>query len=288
MAIMGFNPAAEMSQLRTQRTLAMQASAPAGAAAPAAATDPAAAAAAGAAAPGAAADAAIGAAGVMEPPSTSKIILQSVFKNALTGVSVGLGLKSFGPMLTKIGFIGNIVGKLPVGDAVGKGLLGFLGKLPLVGTVLPKLARLTGWQSFLATGLIGAAVGAVFGVVSGMKKAKAAAAEYAEAMAAQQAEQPPVGDPVNKPGDGAAPAPVPAKPRFKNWIVAYEGTTMKPGSTGTYKAKKGDTLAVLAKRFHTTPAEIKKLNPGVGDDIKPGTTLKLKRKVVKQAAGKAA
>lgn len=289
MAIMGFNPSAEMSQLRTQRTLAMQASTPAGAAAPTGATDPAAAAAAGAAAPGAAADAAIGAAGVMEPPSTSKIILQSVFRNALTGVSVGLGLKSFGPMLTKIGFIGNIVGKLPVGDAVGKGLLGFLGKLPLVGTVLPKLARLTGWQSFLATGLIGAAIGTVFGIISGMRKAKAAAAEYAEAMAAQQAQQPPVGDPVNKPDDGAMPAPVPGKPRFKNWIVAYQGSTITPGGgTGTYKAKKGDTLAILAKRFHTTPAEIKKLNPGVGEEIKPGTHLKFKRKVVKQAAGKAA
>jgi LysM repeat protein len=283
MAVMGFNPAAEMSQLRTQQTLAMQASAPAAAPAAAAAAAPADAAtvagAEGAAMAGAAGDAAIGAAGVMEPPSTSKIVLQSVMKNALTGASVGLGLKSFGPTLMKVGFIGKLVGKL----APPSGVLGFLSKLPLVGTVLPKLAKLTGWQAFLATGLIGAGIGAVFGVISGLKKAKAAAAEYAEAMAQQQAQQPPVGDPVNTPEP--APAPAPTRPRYKNWIVAYSGTTkVAGGSTGTYKAKKGDTLAVLAKRFHTTEAEIRKLNPGIGDEPKPGATLKFKRRVVKKAA----
>lgn len=278
MAIMGFNPAAEMSQLRTQRSLAMQASAPAQAAAP---TDPAAAAAlAGAAAPGAAADAAIGAAGVMEPPSTSRIVLQSVLKGAVTGASVSMGIKSFGPMLMKVGFIGKMVGTI----APPAGILGFLSKMPLIGAVLPKLAKLGGWQAFAVTALIGAAVGAVAGAIGGMKKAKAAASEYAEAMAAQQAQQPPVGDPMNAPGNGQAAPPV--KPRFKNWIIAYSGTAPTPGGagTGTYKAKKGDTLAVLAKRFHTTPAEIKKLNPDIGNEVKAGTTLKLQRKVIKKAA----
>lgn len=271
MAIMGFNPAAEMNQLRTQRTLAMQASAPAQAAAP---TDPATAAAlAGAAAPGAAADAAIGAAGVMEPPSTSRIVLQSVLKGAVTGASVTLGLKQFGPILMKVGFLNKLISPA----------IGFISKLPIIGKVLPLLGR-TGLQGFLIAGLVGAGVGAIAGAVGGMRKAKAAAAEYAEAMAAQQAQQPPVGDPVNAPDSGQAPPPV--KPRFKNWIVAYSGAAATPGGagTGTYKAKKGDTLAVLARRFHTTPAEIRKLNPGIDTEIKPGTTLKLQRKVVKKAA----
>ena len=275
MAIMGFNPAAEMSQMRTQRTLAMQAAAPQGPAAGAAgpAPDPAAAMAAAAAMPGAAGDAAMAANAVMEPPSTSKIVLQSVLKGAVSGASVTMGLKSFGPMLMKIGFVGKLL--TPV--------LGFLSKVPLVGKLLPMMGK-TGLQGFLITAAVGAGIGAIGGAISGMKKAKAAAAEYAEAMAAQQAQQQaPVGDPVNTEPDPAAAEP-PAKPRFKNWIIAYSGNTkVAGGSTGTYKAKKGDTLKVLAKRFHTTPAEIKKLNPDIGDTIKPGTTLKFKRKVIKAA-----
>ncbi len=274
MAIMGFNPAAEMSQMRNQRTLAMQSSAPAGVApattltAAAAAGSPTAAA---AAMPGAAGDAAMAANAVMEPPSTSKIVLQSVLKGAMTGASVTMGVKQFGPMLMKIGFVGKLL--TPV--------LGFLSKVPLVGKLLPMLGK-GGLQGFLIAGAIGAGVGAIAGGISGLKKAKAAAAEYAEAMAQQQAQQqPPVGDPVNT---DAPPPAEPPKPRFKNWIVAYSGNTkVAGGSTGTYKSKKGDTLKVLAKRFHTTPAEIKKLNPGIGNEIKPGTTLKLKRKVIKAA-----
>ncbi len=279
MAIMGFNPAAEMSQLRTQRTLAMQASAPAAGAAPAA--DPAAAMAAGAAAPGAAGDAAMGAAAVQEPPSTSKIVLQSVLKGAMTGASVTMGLKQFGPMLTKIGFIGKLVGTV----APPAGILGFLGKLPLVGKLLPMMGR-SGIGAFLITAAVGAGIGAIAGAVTGLKKAKAAAAEYAEAMAAQQAQTPP-GDPVNAPGEAPAepePAPAPA-PRFKSWIIAREGAIgTAGGSFGHYRIRKGDTIERLAKRFYTTPAEIKKLNPSIGDTLKPGTKLKLKRKVVKDAA----
>lgn len=279
MATIGFNPAAEMSQLRTQRTLAMQATAPLAAAAPAAAPAD------GAAAAGAAGDAAMGAMAVQEPPSTSKIVLQSVLKGAMTGVSVSLGVKQFGPLLGKIGFIGNLFGKLPVAGAVGTGLLGFLGKLPVLSHLMPMMAK-TGLQGFLITGLVGAGIGAIFGAIGGVKKAKAAAAEYAETMAAQQAQadsQPPVGDPINTP---APPVDVkPKKPRFKNWVIAYQGDRATPGgSTGTYRAKKGDTIATLAKRFHTTPEQIKKLNPKVGSTIEPGTTLKFQRKVVKKAA----
>ncbi|MCW2927593.1 MAG: hypothetical protein JWM86_1561 [Thermoleophilia bacterium] len=273
MAIMGFNPAAEMSQLRNQQTLAMQASAPAAAAA--APADPAAAAAAGAAAPGAAADAAIGAQAVQAPPSTSKIVLQSVLKGAMTGASVTLGLKQFGPLLLKVPFLSKML--TPA--------LGFLSKLPIVGKVLPMLGK-AGIQGFLIAGLIGAGVGAIAGALGGLKKAKAAAAEYAEAMAAQQAQQPPAGDPVNAPAPEAAPAPAPApvKPKYKSWIIARSGSTARTGgSMGHYTTRKGDTMAQLAKRFHTTPAEIKRLNPGIGSDVPVGTKLKLKRKVVPTA-----
>lgn len=271
MAIMGFNPAAEMSQLRTQRTLAMQA------AAPAAAADPAAAAAAGAAAPGAAADAAIGAQAVQEPPSTSKIVLQSVMKGALSGASVTLGLKQFGPLAMKVPFLSKLI--TPV--------LGFLSKVPIVGKLMPMLGK-TGLTGFLIAAGIGAAVGGIFGALTGLKKAKAAAAEYAEAMAAQQAQTPP-GDPVNTPGAEPAPAPEPAPGpavgKYKSWIIAREGSVGKTGgSFGFYKTRKGDTIAKLAERFHTTEAEIKKLNPKVGNSVEPGTKLKLKRKVIKDVA----
>lgn len=283
MAVMGFNPAAEMSMLRTQQTLAMQASAPAAGAAPAAAADPAAAAAQGAAAPGAAADAAIGAAAVQEPPSTSKIVLQSVMRGALSGASLTLGVKQFGPMLMKVGFIGKLMGSgLTVPPT---GVIGFLSKLPIVGKVLPWLGK-SGLQGFAIAALIGAGVGAVFGAVTGMKKAKAAAAEYAEAMAAQQAQQPTPGDPVNTPGAEPAPgepAPLPAS-KYKSWIIAREGSVGKTGgSFGHYKTHKGDTMATLSKRFHTTEAEIRKLNPHLHGDVTPGTKLKLKRKVIKNA-----
>jgi hypothetical protein len=287
MAIMGFNPAAEMSQMRTQ-TLAMQASssaAPAAAAATAAA-DPAAAAGAAAAAPGAAADAAIGAQAV-QPPQTSKIVLQSVLKGALNGASVTLGLKSFGPMLFKVPLLAKFLAPA----------VGFISKLPVVGSLF-KLAGHAGIQGFLIAGLIGAGVGAIFGAMSGLKKAKAAAAEYAEAMAAQQAQTPPAttpAAPAPTPEPAPAKAPAHAAPhtkvrRAKSWIITRHGSTSKPGgSTGTYTTRPGDTIDKLAERFHTSVAEMRKLNPELGaslvagGSVAAGKTLTFKRKVIPDA-----
>ncbi|MCW2961335.1 MAG: hypothetical protein JWM90_1722 [Thermoleophilia bacterium] len=286
MAVAGFSPAMEMNQLRTQQTLAMSSAAPADPAAAAAAAGgtPAGQMVAAAAAPsGPTADAGMAAAAVQEPPSTGKIILQSVLKGALTGASVTLGFKSMGPILSKIGWLGKIIGSVG-----GAGVLGFLTKVPLLGKLLP-LAAKSGIPAFLITAAIGAAVGAIGGAISGVIKAKKETAAYAEAQAAAQAQEPVPGDPVNTGGEPApepatAPVPAPVIPKYKSWVVARTGTTsVKGGSFGSYTAKKGDTLATLAKRFHTTPAEIKKLNPDIGTDVAAGTKLKLKRKVVPTA-----
>lgn len=298
--MIGINPAMEMSQVRAQQTLAMEGSASAAPAAAPAAAGPAAQAAAGTAAPGAAADAAMGAAAVQPPPSTSKTVLQSVLRGAMTGASVTLGIKQFAPLLGRIGFIGNMIGKLPVAGAAGAGLLGFLGKIPIlgsiVGKVVPALSR-TGIGGFLIAGLIGAGVGAIFGAISGLKKAKAETAAYAEAQAKAQADaaaaaQAQMATPVPEPGSAAeAPPAAPVthakksahKPRYKSWVVAKSGS-----HTGTQKysnyTTKGETIDALAKRFYTTPDEIRKLNPSIGDGpIASGTKLKLARKVVPDA-----
>jgi LysM repeat protein len=303
MSIAGFNPAGEMSQLRTQQTLAMQSSSGTDATAATAATttDPASSAAAGAAAPGAAADASMGAAAVQEPPNTTKIILQAVMKGALTGASVTMGLKSFAPFLGKIGFISKALGTLPTAavaegaaKVAGSGVLGFLGKIPVLGSILPK-AFAGGIGGFVITALIGAAVGAITGIFSGLKSAKAQTAAYNDALATQQAAAP-AGDPVTTPDTAAAtPAAAAAKPaakaaphgKWKSWVVAKHGTHLAaPGSakTGHYNAKSGDTIAMLAKRFYTTPAEIRKLNPGLtGSTVPAGTKVILARKVVPDA-----
>lgn len=311
---LAINPAADMAQLRNQQALGMSAAdggaAAAGAASPVAGTMPATAAAApaavapngqvaavaaGAAAPGAAGDASMAAAAVQPPPSTGKIVIQSLLKGAMTGVSVTLGLKSFGPMLAKVGFLKNIIGAMPVAAAggaagvAGKGLLGFLSRIPIIGKILPMTAK-AGIQGFLITAAIGAAVGGIFGAISGLGKAKKAQAEYADALAKAQAaavqQPPPV---VTPPAEAEAPAPpkkakaAPVKPRFKSWVVARSGSHMGTQKFGSYVAK-GESLATLAKRFHTTPAEIKKLNPSItGDDVPTGTKLKLARKVVPNA-----
>lgn len=291
------NPVAEMSQLRTQQTLGMTAPATAAAAPAPSAGQAADQAVAAAAAPtGGAADAGMAAQAVQPPPATSKIVLQSVLKGAMSGASIGMGFKSFGPMLMKVDFVGKLVGSLPAAAAgsaaakLGTGALGFLSKLPVLGGLLVKIApKMAGPMGFLIAGLIGAGVGAVAGLISGRSKAKKAAEEYAAAQAAAQA-QAPVGNPM-VPEPAAAPAPEPEpkakaaahKPRFKSWVVARSGSRLGTQKFGTYVTK-GESMKDLCARFHTTPAEIRKLNPGItGDSVPAGTKLKLARKVVPNA-----
>ncbi|MCW2971747.1 MAG: hypothetical protein JWN72_20 [Thermoleophilia bacterium] len=295
--------AGDISQLRNQQTLAMtSSSAAAPAAATAAAAPTAAAGDATGSATGPAGDASMGAAAVQQPPNSTKIILQAVLKGALTGASVTMGLKQFGPFLTKIPGLGGLIGSLgskAAGSAAavaGKGLLGMLSKIPLLGSLLPR-AFAGGIAGFAITALIGAAVGGIVGIFTGMKTAKAQTAAYNEALAAQQAATP-VGDPVTTPdttAPGAANGPAKSKAKakaapkgkWKSWVVAKHGSHLAaPGQakTGHYNAKSGDTIAMLAKRFYTTPAEIRKLNPGItGDSVPAGTKVILARKVVPDA-----
>lgn len=276
---MSINPSADINALRNQQSLAMSANA----AAPA---DPAAQAAAQAAAtPGAAGDASIGAAAVQAPPSTSKIILQSVLKGAVTGVSVSLGVKSFAPFLSKIPMIGPFMAKVP----------GLISKIPLVGGLFSKVLKFAGkgaLQGFLVTALVGAAVGAIGGAISGLGKAKKAATEYAEAQAkaqaqaaAQQQAQQQAQQAPAEPSAKAMTKPVAkaVKPRFKSWVVARSGSKYGTQKFGSYTTK-GESMQTLCARFHTTPDEIRKLNPSItGDSVPSGTKLKLARKVVPNA-----
>jgi len=245
----------------------------------------------------------MGAAAVQAPPNATKIILQAVFKGALTGASVTMGLKQFGPFLTKVPFIANIVGTLGTkaaegaAKAAGTGLLGLLGKVPVLGALLPRMFA-SGIGAFAITALAGAVVGGIVGVFSGLKESKKQATAYNEALAAQQAAgtTPLPGDPITTAPSGAdKPAPVKSKAkasaapkgRWKSWVVAKHGTHLAaPGQakTGHYNAKNGDTIAMLAKRFYTTPAEIRKLNPALtGDSVPAGTKVTLARKVVPNA-----
>jgi LysM repeat protein len=291
MSVLGFNPALEMSQLRSQRTLAMQASAP---------VEPAAAASTGsvnAAAAGATGDAAAGAIAVQEPPSTAKIVLGSVLRGAMSGASVTLGVKSAVPLLGKIGFLSNIVGKLPAAGAAGAGALGLLARVPLLGAalgkVLPMMGR-TGWQGFAITGLIGAAVGAVVGGIKGLKTARAESAKYAEAMAAaqQQAEEAAKAEAQEASQQARQRAGETARTKRRgrasggqhrnDWVISRTGVARK-GATGIYQVKSGDTIAALAKRFYTTEAEIRRLNPTLGSTLPEGFKLHLRQQVIPNA-----
>lgn len=287
MAIM-MNPAAEMSQVRSQQTLAMTADSAAAATPATASVAPAASGAAGqaaaaAATPGAAGDAGMGAAAVQEP-DTKKIVLQSVLKGAMSGASVGLGVKSFAPFLSKIPFLAKMVGTVG-----GAGLLGFLGKIPVLGKLLPMIApKMAGPLGFLIAAGIGAAVGAIGGLIKGKAAAKKAQEEYAaaQAAAAQQPAPTPTPAPTEPaPADQKPPAKAKAAktPRFKSWVVARHGSSYGTQKFGSYTTK-GESMKDLCARFHTTPAEIRKLNPSLtGDTVPSGTKLKLARKVVPDA-----
>jgi len=131
-----------------------------------------AAAAAGAAGPGStgAAQAQVGGEGV-QPPQTSKIVMSSVLKGAMNGVSMMFGLNFFGP---KIPFIGKFMSG-PVTALLNK---------------IPFLAKVTFPYGTLLVIGAGALVGGALGLFFGMKKAKKAAADYSAAQAAAAAAQP--------------------------------------------------------------------------------------------------
>ncbi|MBN8193848.1 LysM peptidoglycan-binding domain-containing protein [Bacillus sp. NTK074B] len=61
---------------------------------------------------------------------------------------------------------------------------------------------------------------------------------------------------------GSAPAP-------------SKNDTAAPSKTTTYKVKKGDTLSVIAKKYHTTVSSLKNLNNLKGDMIYVGQVLKI-------------
>jgi hypothetical protein len=212
-------------------------------------------------------------------------VMQAVLKGAMSGASVGLGFKSFAPFLGKIGFVSKLVGSV----APPAGLLGFLGKLPILGKLLPGiLPKLAGPLGFLIAAGVGAAIGAIGGLIKGKGEAKKAAEEYAAAQAAAAQPAPaPIPAPVD-PGSAQAPAvpkkaKVVHKPRFKSWVIARHGSSYGTQKFGSYTTK-GETMASLCERFHTTPAEIRKLNPSItGDSVPSGTKLKLARKVVPNA-----
>lgn len=303
MPVMGFNPAMEMSMIRSSQGGAIapgqQAAAVTGSSATGAAPV-AAQATLAAAAPGAAGEAAMGAAAVQpEPPQSSKIVLASVLRGASTGASVALGFKQFGPILGKLPMIGGLFG----------GIGGFLTKLPVVGSLLGR----TGISGFLIAGGIGAAIGAGVGLVMGMRKARAATTEYAEAQAAAQqaaaqqaaAEaqaaatqaQSPVPDqagpapgeaeakknPPMTPGAADASTGVKRAPGKSPWVTARTGKTMAPKgerpTTTAVRVRSGDTLTSLATRYHTTVAAIVKANPAITDPdvIRTGQMVEIPR-----------
>lgn len=301
MAIMGFNPAMEMQQIRRQQTLAMSGGAAPAAAAPAGATSTQVqqmAAAAGAGSEGAAQAGMAAQAVQPTPPQTSKIVLGSVLKGAMTGASVALGFKQFGPLL----------GKIPMLGKLGASALGFLGKIPLLGKLVPLLGK-TGIGGFLIAGAIGAGVGAIFGAFSGIKKAKAQGAEYAQAMADAQAQaeaqaqaqaqaqpQEAAGKPVgaasakkNPTMDSSYTGTAGASGRhFKSWVTAKSGSRANPAGPGhaTITVKRGDTVSSLAKRYHTTVKAIVSANKQTlsnPDKIAVGAQIRIPRSMVRAA-----
>jgi membrane-bound lytic murein transglycosylase D len=74
---------------------------------------------------------------------------------------------------------------------------------------------------------------------------------------------------------------VPVKQREKGTQVASgkKGKSKKTAAepaTIKYTVKKGETLTQIAKRYNTTPTDIKKLNNISGTQLKSGQILKIK------------
>ncbi|MCG6533272.1 MAG: LysM peptidoglycan-binding domain-containing protein [Syntrophales bacterium LBB04] len=75
---------------------------------------------------------------------------------------------------------------------------------------------------------------------------------------------------------------IPVKQREKGTQVATgkkgksKKTAAEPAATIKYTVKKGETLTQIAKRYHTTIAEITKMNNLSGTQLKSGQVLKIK------------
>jgi len=76
---------------------------------------------------------------------------------------------------------------------------------------------------------------------------------------------------------------VPVRGRVERRYAAAEASTQRSnvrakntaGTPATYRIKKGDTLIMLARRFHTTIPELKKLNGMKGNVLIPGRVIKV-------------
>lgn len=202
-----------------------------------------------------AAQAQVGGEGV-QPPQTSKIVMGSVLKGAMNGVSMMFGLNFFGP-------------KIPFVNKFMQGTI-----VPLL-TKIPFLAKFAFPMSTLITIGAGALIGGALGLFMGMKKAKKAAAAYAEAQAAAAAAQP-VGDPLVLGPDGqplgmTPPETLPVIPNpkaRKNKVMGKNYSGKANAAAGAHALSSryhivwGDTLWALARKNHTTVAAIVKANPG--------------------------
>jgi nucleoid-associated protein YgaU len=239
---MFINPGVEAAQIRARLAMTSSATPAASSSAPAAGASP------GSGAAGAGADqAAAGAEGV-QPPSSSKTIIASVLRGAVSGASVMFGLNSFGP---KVPFINNFMTKV-------------ITKIPLVSKL--------GWPMGTLGALgVGAAMGAVFGLVNGVRKARSEAAAFVAAQQQAMANKPagPVGDPLVLGPDGK---PIKVDPSTNRPAKVRRNPKMGPGYTGVrgadahasstrYHIRRGDTLWALSRRFGVSIQDIVRANP---------------------------
>lgn len=200
----------------------------------------------------------------VQPPSTGKIVLGSVLKGALNGVSLMFGVNFFGAKIPAVaGFMNGTV-------------LNVLTKVPFL-KGLAAAGKFAFPYGTLVTVGIGAVLGGVLGLVGGMRKAKKAQAAYAETQqkAAQAQAQNPVGDPLVLGPDGKpigmspeTNLPVIPNPSAKkNGVMGKNYSGVAHAKSGVRHMKKhhvvrGDTLWALSRKHHTTVAAIVKANKG--------------------------
>lgn len=224
----------------TEATVGMQSSAaPAAAGAPAA---PGAAPASAAPAQAATADGSTGAAAgqaqagaeVVQPPNTSKIVLSSVLRGAVTGASLTFSMNKLGWLVKALNFI-----PFPPLKAVAS-----------VGTA----AALIG----------GAVIGGAVGLFTGMKTAKKQAASFLEAQAKAAAAAVPPSDPLVIGPDGKpATEPKPEVPKDvkKNPVMGTKKKKSRSADGMSYHIKRGDTLWALSRKHGVSIDAIVKANP---------------------------